>query len=365
MKLLQLCAGQIRLNQPLPWNVRTEPGNLLLSKGQLISSERQLETLLERGMYVDEEEYERHRKQMEAATPPEDPFYTWSEMVRKAALMLRDPLADPQFHDHVQGLSGQLHDAVQRDPDIGGFELSHMERVGYPVLHSLQTAYLCELVSRRLGLSEAECRAMTCAALTMNVAMIDLQAQLCRQRHPVTEEQRTAITSHAERSAALLRQAGVADELWLDIVAQHHGHVPEGHAPVELAHVVQQADVYLAKLSARTTRPALPVHEAARSFFLQHSGPANPIAAAIIKEMGIYPPGAYVKLANGETAVVVRRGESANTPLVYSLANAQGIAFAEPVRRDTRVDRFKVLAPVSRDNVMVRFDRARLFRTAA
>jgi hypothetical protein len=72
-----------------------------------------------------------------------------------------------------------------------------------------------------------------------------------------------------------------------------------------------------------------------------------------------------VKLANGETAVVVRRGESANTPLVYSLANAQGIAFAEPVRRDTRMDRFKVLAPVARDNVLVRFDRARLFRSAA
>jgi hypothetical protein len=361
MKLLQLCAAQVRLNHPLPWNVRTEPGSLLLSKGQMIDSQRQLEALLERGMYVDEEEYERHRQQQDAAAPPDDPFYAWSDMVRKTAALLRDPRADPEFGTHVDALASQLHDAVERDPDIGGFELSHMDRIGYPVLHSLQTAYLCELVGRRLGLSETECRALSCAALTMNVAMLDLQAQLCTQRHPLTDAQKAAVADHAGRGAQLLREAGVSDALWLAIVAQHHGQQPAGHEPTELAAVVQQADVYLAKLSARQTRPALPVHEAARSFFVQHSGSANPVAAAIIKEMGIYPPGAYVKLANGETAVVVRRGESANTPQVYSLSNAQGIAFAEPVRRDTRHERYKVLAPVARSNVLVRFDRARLF----
>lgn len=109
----------------------------------------------------------------------------------------------------------------------------------------------------------------------------------------------------------------------------------------------------------------MPVHEAARSFFLRSGGAVNPLAAAIIKEMGIYPPGACVKLANGETAVVVRRGESANAPQVYSLANGDGVPFAEPVRRDTRADRFKVMAAVAAANVMVRIDRSRLFRAGA
>ena len=30
MQLLRLCAHQIQLNKPLPWNVRNEPGQLLL-----------------------------------------------------------------------------------------------------------------------------------------------------------------------------------------------------------------------------------------------------------------------------------------------------------------------------------------------
>lgn len=371
MKLLQLCAGQIRLNQPLPWNVRTEPGELLLGKGHLITSERQLEALLERGMFVDSDEYERHRRQYDTQAAADDPFYAWSDLVRRTTTLLRDPAGNPHFAQQAQALAAQLGDTVTKDPDIGGFELAHMERVGYPVLHSLQTAYLSVLVARRLQLSPDATRSLVCASLTMNVSMLDLQATLCKQKQSPSDEQRNAIRSHPHRSADLLQQAGVADADWLQAVREHHEQ-PDGHGyPASLsdvcmlAQVVQHCDVYLAKLSSRLTRPAMPVHEAARAFFLQKGGAVNPIAAAIIKEMGIYPPGAYVKLANGETAVVVRRGESANAPQVYSLSNAQGIAFAEPIRRDTRTEKFKVLAPVAQSNVMVRIDRARLFGVAA
>jgi hypothetical protein len=371
MKLLQLCAAQIRLNQPLPWNVRTQPGELLLGKGQLVSSQRQLDALLERGMFVDEGEYERYRREHAAGAAPDDPFYVWSDLVRKTAALLRDPASVPQFVEHTRALAQQLNEAVLRDPDIGGFELAHMDRVGYPVLHSLQTAYVSSLVARRLQLSEGDTSSLLCAALTMNLSMLELQTLLCRQRYPPTEDQRAQIRSHPARSADLLRQAGVDDDAWLRAVREHHERndgtgYPSGTGEVSsLALVVQHCDVYLAKLASRQTRPAMPVHEAARSFFLQRGGAVNPIAAAIIKEMGIYPPGAYVKLANGETAVVVRRGESANAPQVVSLSNAQGIPFAEPLRRDTRVERFRVLAPVAAGAVMVRVDRGRLFGVAA
>ncbi len=366
MKLLQLCAGQIRLNQPLPWNVRTAPGELLLSKGFVVTTDRQLESLLERGVYVDEEEYERHRRQVEGAAK-EDPFYVWSDMLRKSAALLRDPRSNPNFKAQVTALSEQVHTASAKDPDVGSFELSHVENTGYPVLHSLQTAYLVTLVCRRLGMSDDEIKAAVSAALTMNIAMIDLQALLCAQRHSPTQEQKLAIRSHPERSAQLLQELGVDNPLWLDAVRLHHERpdgrgYPHGRKEVPiLALVLQHADIYLAKLSARRTRPAMPVHEAARAFFLQGGGASYPVAAAIIKETGIYPPGSYVKLANGEVSVVVRRGESASAPTVYSLTNPQGIAFTEPVRRDTRMDKFKVVGPVAQANVLVRFDRTRLF----
>lgn len=366
MKLLQLCAGQIRLNQPLPWNVRTAASALLLSKGHLIASASQLEALLERGMYVDEDEYERHRRESEAAQK-DDPFYAWAEMTRRTAALLRNPRGNPQFRGQVGALCDQLRRVTARDPDVGSFELAHMEQIGYPALHSLQSAYLATLVCRRLDLGPEDTQSAVQAALTMNVSMIDLQAALCAQPHPPNEEQRAAIESHPQRSHDLLVELGVADRRWLEAVRLHHvaddgsGYPAHQGEPPLLARVLRHCDIYLAKVSARRTRPAMPVHEAARSFFQQRGGANNPVAAAIVKETGIYPPGSYVKLANGDVAVVVRRGENANAPLAYSLANAQGIPFAEPVRRDTRQERFKVLAPVPPAAVMVRVDRARLF----
>jgi HD-GYP domain-containing protein (c-di-GMP phosphodiesterase class II) len=366
MKLLQLVAGQIRLNEPLPWSVRSEQSELLLSKGFVITSQRQLESLLERGMFVDQEEFERHRAGQ--ANTGRTAFDAWGDTVRKAALLLlKDPRENPQFKPQLAALSGQLQSITNADADIGAFELAHMERVGYPVLHSLQVGYLATLVARRLGFDEGACDALVNASLTMNLSMLQLQGMLCEQRQPPNEVQREAIRKHPLQSRALLEQSGIDDRNWLVAVEQHHERpdgsgYPRGLSQVEpLAAVLHHADIYLAKIAGRRTRPAMPVHEAARVFFVQQDGARNPVVAAIIKEMGIYPPGAYVKLANGETAVVVRRGENAATPQVYSLTNTEGIAFAEPVKRDTRQPRFKVVAPVASANVMVRIDRARLF----
>lgn len=365
MKLLQLCAGQIRLGLPLPWNVRTGRGDLLLGKGHPIGSRDQLESLLERGMYVDEDEYERHRQQ--AAAARHDPFYVWTEMLRRCAVLLREPGREPRFPELLQELAVQLREASCTDPDIGAFELMQAERVGYPVLHSVRTGYLCALVARRLQLGSDATRSLVSAALTMNIGMLELQQQLCTQRQPPTQAQREAILSHPQRGFALLGELGVTDTDWLRAVVQHHeleggDGYPAGLAEVDrLAAIVQHADVYLAQLAPRHARPALPVQEAARRFFVRKGGAMNPVASAVVKEMGLYPPGAYVKLANGETAVVVRRGESAATPVVYSLTNAEGIAFAEAVRRDTRQARHRVTGAVAAANVMVRIDRQRLF----
>jgi len=68
----------------------------------------------------------------------------------------------------------------------------------------------------------------------------------------------------------------------------------------------------------------------------------------LIKEVGLFPPGAGVRLANGELAVVLRRGEMAHLPEVCSVQTADGATLAQPVRRRTSEPAFKVLAAVPR-----------------
>ena len=56
MQLLKLVQSKVQLGKPLPWNVRDLNGRLLLSTGHIITDQLQLDTLLERGAFVDAEE---------------------------------------------------------------------------------------------------------------------------------------------------------------------------------------------------------------------------------------------------------------------------------------------------------------------
>jgi hypothetical protein len=118
--------------------------------------------------------------------------------------------------------------------------------------------------------------------------------------------------------------------------------------------------VYLAKISPRSFRQGKPPNIAAKEM-LQEKGMSQALASIIIKEIGIYPPGSYVKLANGEIAVVTERGEQVHTPQVYSLLNPNGMPLGEPVPRDTNSAAFAVSSIVPRNKVMVTVNRTKLF----
>ena len=368
MKLLRLCAHQIRLNEPLPWNVRNEPGHLLLGKGFLLTDAAQVESLMERGVYVDADEYEAHlREQKAAAQARATPFEMWSQLLRRASALLRNHAANPNFAQDMGTLSDQVGSAMREDVAAVTFEMIQGEPMGYAVTHAMQTAFVASLAAERLGWSDAERATLVRAALTMNIAMLDLQNTLSKQTTAVSPQQRAAIDAHSREGRMALERANVACGDWLLTVEQHHvteggGGLPEDRSSLsQLACMVHYADVYLAKISPRANRPAIPINLAARELYVKAGGANNPYVGAIIKQMGIFPPGAFVKLANGDTGIVVRPGETANTPEVHSLISADGWVFPDPLPRDTRRAEFKVTSAVAHGNVLVQLNRGKLF----
>ena len=111
-------------------------------------------------------------------------------------------------------------------------------------------------------------------------------------------------------------------------------------------------DVFTAKISARASRAAIQPNQAARELFMENQG--HPLAAALIKEFGIYPPGCLVKLLSGEMAVVVQRGPNVNVPVVACVTNRDGDALSRPVRRDTSHSDYAVVSVTSESNLRVR-----------
>jgi HD-GYP domain-containing protein (c-di-GMP phosphodiesterase class II) len=159
----------------------------------------------------------------------------------------------------------------------------------------------------------------------MNIAMMDLQDHLFDQSLPLTPEQQENIQSHPILGSALLRQCGVEDETWHALVLYHHelrngSGYPIGLGQNEidpLAHWITLADICCAKLTGRSYRSSILPAKALAQMFRVDNGAYDPTQTAmLIKELSIYPPGSFVRLASYEIGVVVSRGKKGHEPRV-------------------------------------------------
>lgn len=363
--------GEIRVGEPLPFDILNAQGVLLLARGQLVASQRQLEQLVERGSTVEDDEVERVRA-VKAAHPgqPLTLFDLWAQAPTRLEALLAG-IADAGFGERLQRFAVDFVALARRDVDIAIYltirqDPARLQRYG--LAHALHTALVAELAADRLGWPDGERLRFVQAALTMNLAIVDLQGRLASSENRLTEAQRAELRAHPAAAATALRAAGIDDEIWLQAVAQHHERrggsgYPDGlDAPAPLAVALRLADVFMAKISPRVSRPALPIQEAARQMFLEADG--SPVAAAVIKAYGIYPPGDFVQLASGERAVVVRRGDDARTPMVAAITNAAGAPIVDTIPRDTRVKAHAIVGPAAERKLVVRVPPERLYGLA-
>lgn len=339
------------LGQPLPFSVRGADRTLLLARGQVIHDAEQLAELFARGALVEADELAALAPAARApstagapAGPAAAPAARLPGLWDASCVNVRRALAaaPAELATAIAGATGELLSLIDRAPDVALAQVVRQQAAAdnhYGVVHSMNAATACLAAARCLGWSADEQQRAFRAALTMNIAMLDLQAKLATQVSPLTRGQKQAIQDHPTKGAAMLAEAGVDDALWLDAVATHHEQrdgsgYPLGRSDIgELAELLRFADVYTALLSARANRPAMSAREAGREVYQMAAD--SPRCAAIIKSFGIFPPGSCVRLASGEMGVVARNGEKAYHPHVAALTTADGGARLTPLMRDS------------------------------
>ncbi|MDR3415560.1 MAG: HD domain-containing phosphohydrolase [Nevskia sp.] len=369
--LKKLALGEhIRVNQPLAWDVLTDRGTLLLRKGFVPTNPWQVEALIKRGAYVDEEAFNRH-----SSTSPAEPepvaatlFEQWDDISFRLNGLLRRHQTEPQFVDKLTQLSTGIMSLVDQGQDVALFVMLRLDTSNnYPVAHALQVAVLCDVYGRFMNWDPADRLALVNAALTMNITILDLQLILLRQLEPLSLEQREAIRNHPTAARERLEALGVIDPVWLNLVAQHHetsdgrGYPLGLQAVAPAAEVLNVTDRYLAMTSWRYDREPKLANAAARELYVVTAGSTQEAVARLIKAFGLYPPGTFVRLANGEIAVVVARGGHANKPRVATMIGAQGVKLQDPIPRDSAQPEFAISGAMSNDDCAIYLDPIKLF----
>ncbi len=367
--MLKLIPGQIVLGMPLPFGVRDEHGKLLLARGHLIATEAQLAALLARGIYADAVEVESAKggRGDKVDTKKLTMFDLWDQAIWRLERVLKSIDQEPGFAQRCDEFASQMMGLVERDPDIAIYlSVRKDERrlAHYGLSHSLHCALVCQLMGTRSGWPVDRIRTLVKAALTMNLAIVELQGRYAVHGR-LSEEQMSEIRRHPAQAVERLKAAGVDDPVWLQTVLEHHERPGGGGYPSDLqevseaANVLRLADVFMAKISPRASRPAIPIQDAARQMYSESGG--SPAAAAIIKEYGVYPPGNFVRLASGELAIVIRRGATALTPVAAAITDKSGVHTVHTKQRDTAQPAYAIKGIESDSALALRVPPERLY----
>ncbi|MDC6168130.1 HD-GYP domain-containing protein [Paucibacter sp. XJ19-41] len=372
MDLIPLPPHSLRIGQVLDFSLRDAEGKLLIARGQVLSDSPLVQALIQRGAWVQAHETKDYQRALAhkvdtmmhqgatlgaiaraqtsyrperggAAVPQVSDQAAWADLQLRGHALLREPRAE-DFLPRFQTLQQEMLARVQQQTDAALMLLifeSSQDFQHYSARHALLSLLLCELCARQLGWAEDLRLVLGQAALSMNISISALQDRLAGRDERPSEAHRAVLLGHGDRSAELLRTLGVHDSLWLQIVRLHHeagpGPLAARSVPEQMARVLRRVDLYGARLSPRRSRKALSGAQAARAVYLDELQQPDEAGAALIKAVGLYPPGSLVRLANGEVGVVAKRGHSANEPLVAALLGKSGAPLSEPVPRDTRL----------------------------
>lgn len=335
--------SELQVGQPLPADAYDSRGTLLLRKGHVLSSEKQIDSLVRLA------QFEETAPARLAEMPDESvacPLAQLMQARHRLHGLLNAPVAG-RFVGEIRHITRLLQRACRRNADVALASIL-MQRDGpYAIRHMINAAIACQLVASAMAMPAAEIASTLAAALTMNLGMLELQQELLSHDAPLTVAQHAAVHRHCERSLMLLREFGVTDELWLRTVLDHHERPDgsgypagkRGEAVGLHARLLSLADVYCARVSGRDYRPPVQPNVALRWLFLNEGAQVDEkLAALFIKTLGIYPPGTAVRLRNNSIAIVTHRGPSGTSPRVASITTHDGLRVSMPIRRRCDVE---------------------------
>jgi hypothetical protein len=296
----------------------------------------------------------------------EDLLGLWSDLESGLGILLGSPLSVQEFEQRVWQYDRWMQALLQRDADVGIyllFQLATNSSVGYSASHSLVCATLCHLLAAELKLEAKERDSLVHAALTMNIAMTELQDELALQTEKLSPPQLEVVRQHAPKGGLMLaKNLGVSDPLWTEVVSSHHDEYTEKielrllPPHKRLVRILRVVDRYAAMISPRKSREGRSTTESVRTIMTGANAYNDEIGHALVRAVGLCPPGTYVRLEDNTLAIVMRRSPRPNLPHVAVVTGADGQVLPRPRLHRTLSGRPVIQAALAASVVRLRLN---------
>jgi HD-GYP domain-containing protein (c-di-GMP phosphodiesterase class II) len=343
MNRIRLTAKDVQVGDSLPYAVYDALGMLMLREGCVIGSEKQLKSLLSKGMYIQRPSRGRRFVNTQASAEERPDvgevrvYRRMDEFRFRVRVLLKRISATQQEHpgviQSIYNMAQELHDICVNYQDIAVLAVHLFYHDDYLADHPLHAAILGDIIATQLGMADEQRLSLVCAALTHDVGLVPVMSQLARPEE-LDETQNKLVKEHPQVGVAMLRTLGVSDSVWLQAVEQHHERIdgsgyPQGLANGEISQcgkILMAADVYSALVRNRPYRSEVFKRNALNTI-LQLSNAAQldrQVGKTLIKIIGLYPPGTLVRLEDERIAISIARGISVYKPELMVIGNKLG-----------------------------------------
>ena len=357
MKRVKLAKNELIPGEPVQWSIYDPNGQLLLRQGVILESVDIVNKIFQHDPYRNEEMIlsasNKHKNKVTVApeTIRVNPFNQITRFTARLKNIIKDIKdQDPDIEGRILKLARDIQKLVAYDEDacLGAIHLYYDQQ--YSLLQPIYKAMLCELTATLMGYDHEKRLPMLAAALTANIALIDLQESLNRQKSPLSPAQRDMLKNAPATAVEMLKQCGVQDSVWLNTVIQNHERNDGSGYPWGLksahistfAKILGLADTYAAMVSERIYREDIMPKQALRTIYKMSTKEDETIYVSFIRQLGTYPPGTLVLLNNEEIAVVTYRGYGATIMGSASSIGKPGHYYIEPFKRDTSLEEFGI-----------------------
>lgn len=273
---------------------------------------------------IEKAKKEKHQRQKDAATRADRAWESAARHTKEALLTLnRSPKVAGEL---LAALSKETAASIANGQDILLHLLGDKKEQG-PQFHALNVLTLCMLVGKKLGLTETELADLAMGALAHDAGKVQVPPQILKNPHRKKHEE-DFFRQHVMFSVQLASTSGAFSKEALSIIADHH-EAPNGSGwprgrrdssrAARILAVVNRYD-NLCTPEATGVEPLMPAEALARMFRIEAVQHDPALLGALIKLLGVYPPGTVVQLSDTSLALVVAPGPESLRPqvLVYS-----------------------------------------------
>ncbi|MEN8006226.1 MAG: HD-GYP domain-containing protein [Candidatus Krumholzibacteriota bacterium] len=224
--------------------------------------------------------------------------------------------------------------------DMGAMDVMQFMRYpdydSYTIGHSVRVAALSSMVGRELGWSPEILAELATAGLVHDLGKGRVPEEILFKTGKLNPDEMKIIKSHPATGAQILMASGEQSPL---IIASAWGHhiredgggypvMPEWYVHGSAASLIHVCDVFEALTAVRPYKAPMTPRRAFEIMLKDEGGFQPRILAALIRAMGLYPPGSEVVLSDSRKAVVVARGKDMDCPLVRVTHDPEGLPIA-------------------------------------